>query len=78
MIKNYESTSEDLLDKKGKPDMNLRRTRSLCREIYKTLNNLNLEFMKGLIRFCPIKRVLREKHKFDLEIPKVQSGNICY
>ena len=59
MIKNYESTSEDLLNKKGKPDMNLRRTRSLCTEIYKTLNNLNLEFMKDLIRFRPIKRVLR-------------------
>ena len=50
--------------------MNLRRTRSLCIGIYKTLNYLNLEFMKDLFRLRATKRILREKYKFNLEIPK--------
>ena len=34
----------------GNPSMNLRRTRSLCIEIYKTINNFNLELMKNLFK----------------------------
>ena len=41
MINNYESMYESLLKKTRKPNMNLRRTRNLGIEIYKTLNNLN-------------------------------------
>ena len=46
MINNYESPYKDSMSKTAKPNMSLRRTRSLCIEIYKTLNNLNPEFMK--------------------------------
>ena len=41
MLNDYESSSKDLLKKSRNPSMNLRRTRSLCIEIYKTMNNLN-------------------------------------
>ena len=52
MLNDYESSYEDLFKKSGNPSMNLRRTRSLCIEIYKTINNLNLEFMKNLFVFA--------------------------
>ena len=50
MLNDHESSCEDLLNKSGNPRMNLRRTRSLCIEIYKTINNLNPEFMKNLFK----------------------------
>ena len=37
MLNDYGSSFEDLLKKSGNPSMNLRRTRSLCIEIYKTI-----------------------------------------
>ena len=49
--------------------MNLRRTRSLCIEIYKTVNNLNPEFMKHLLKVRKTNRAQRE-YKLHLEIPK--------
>ena len=56
MFNDYESSYEDLLKKSGKPSMNLRRTRSLCMEIYKTINNTNPEFMKSLFKVCKANR----------------------
>ena len=50
MTNNYENTYEDLLNKTGKPNMDLRRTRS--------------------VRPRVTNRVLREKYKVNLEIPK--------
>ena len=50
IINNYESTYEDSLNKTGKLNMKLRRIRGLCVEIYKTLNNLNSNFLKDLFR----------------------------
>ena len=43
MLKDYGSSCEDLLKKSGNPSMNLRRTRSLCIEIYQTINNSKFE-----------------------------------
>ena len=50
MLNDYGSSYEDLLKNSGNPSMNLRRTRSLCKEIYKTIKNLNPEFMKNLFK----------------------------
>ena len=52
ILNDYESSSEDLLKKSGNLSMDLRRTRSLCIEIYKTINNLNPELMKNLLKVC--------------------------
>ena len=70
ILNDYESSYEDLFNKSGNPSMNLRRTRSLCIEIYKTINNLNLEFMKNLFEVRKTNRAQREQYKLDLEIPK--------
>ena len=43
--------------------MNLRRTRSLCIEIYKTIN-------KNLVKVHKTNRAQRERYKLNLEIPK--------
>ena len=50
MLHDYESCYEDLLKRSGKPGMNLRRTITLCTEIYKIINNLNPEFLKNLFK----------------------------
>ena len=49
MLNDYESSYEDLLKKSGNSSMNLRRTRSLCIETYKTINSLNPGFVKNQI-----------------------------
>ena len=50
ILNDYGSSYEDLLKNSGNPSMNLRRTRLLCKEIYKTIKNLNPEFMKNLFK----------------------------
>ena len=70
MLNDYGSSFEDLLKKSGNPSMNLRRTRSLCIEIYKTINNLNPGFMKNLFKVRKTNRAKREQYKLNLKIPK--------
>ena len=41
LLNDYDSTYEDLLEKSGYPNMNLRRQRTPSIQIYKTLNKLN-------------------------------------
>ena len=74
MLNDYEISYKDLLKKSGNPSMNLRRT--LCLEIYKTINNLNSEFMKNLSKVCKTNRAQREQYKLNLEIPK--SNQVCF
>ena len=60
--------------------MNLRRTRLLCIEIYKTVHNLNPEFMKNFFKISKTNRAQREQYRLKLEIPKsnqVSSGTKC-
>ena len=52
------------------PSINLRRTKSLCIEIYKTVNNLNPEFMRNLPIVYKTNRVQRQQNKLNLEISK--------
>ena len=46
----FEVSYEDLLSKGGKSKMNVRRMRTLCVEIYKTLNALNPSFMNKIFK----------------------------
>ena len=48
LLNDYVSSYEQLLEKSGKCNMNIRRLRCLCIEIYKTLNDLNPSFMKEI------------------------------
>ena len=61
MLNDYESSYEDLLKKSGNPSMNLKRTRSLCIEIFKTVTNLNPEFMKNVFKVRKTNRAQEKK-----------------
>ena len=50
--------------------MNLRRQRTLCIEIHKTLNKLNPGYMNDIFKLRNTDRLTREKYKLNLEIPK--------
>ena len=69
MLNNYECSNEDLFKKSGNT-RRTRRTRSLCIEIYKTINNLNPKFMKNLFEVPKTNGTQREQYKLNLEIPK--------
>ena len=70
-LNNYDSTYEDLLEKSGYPNMNLRRQRTLCKEIYKTLNKLNPSYMNDIFKIKNTDRLTPEKYKLNLEIAKL-------
>ena len=59
LLNDYDSTHEDLLEKSGYPNMNLRRQRTLCIEIYKTLNKLNPGYMKDIFKLRNTGRLTR-------------------
>ena len=50
--------------------MNVSNYRSLCIEIFKTLNDINPSFIKGIFKLRMTNRPTREKYKLNLEIPK--------
>ena len=51
LLNDYNSTYEDLLEKSGYLNMNLRRLqRLLCIEIYKTLDKLNSGYMNDIFK----------------------------
>ena len=70
LLNDYDSTYEDLLEKSGYPNMNLRRQRTLCIENYITLNKLNPCYMNDIFKLRNTDRLTREKYKLNLEIPK--------
>ena len=49
LFNDYEILYEELLLKSDRATMNIDRLRILCIEIYKTINNLNPDFMKDLL-----------------------------
>ena len=48
LLNEYEPTYEPLLHKAGRSSMSINRLRTLCVEIYKTLNELNPSFIKNI------------------------------
>ena len=66
----FEASYEDLLPKGGKSKMNVRRLRTLCVEIYKTLNDLNPSFMNNIFKLKINNREVHDKCKLNLDIPK--------
>ena len=66
---NYDSSYECLLKLAGKSTMNVTRLRSLCIEIFKTLNNINPVFMDEIFELRKTKRAVRNQYKLNLELP---------
>ena len=57
----FEAPYEDLLSKGGKSTMNVRKLRTLCVEIYRTLNDLNPSFMNDIFKLKINGREVRDK-----------------
>ena len=66
----FEASYQDLLSKGGKSTMNVRRLRTLCVEIYKTLNDLNPSFMNNILKLKINDREVPDKYKLNLDIPQ--------
>ena len=69
LCNDYEISYEELLLKSDRATMNVNRLRILCIEIYKTINNLNLEFIRDLFTLRETSRLIREKYMLNLNIP---------
>ena len=74
--KSYNKSFEDLLLKSGFPSMNVKPLRTLCAEIFKSLNNLNPRkkfisfiFMKEIFSLRQMNRPVWEKYKLNLDVP---------
>ena len=61
MYDDFEPSDKDLLSKGGKSKMNVGRLRTLCVEIYKTLNDLNSSFMNNIFKLKITGREVRDK-----------------
>ena len=70
LLNDYENSYEEVPEKSGKCNMSLQRIRSLCIEIYKSINSLNLDFMKNIFEMETNNQIVREKHKLNLNIPR--------
>ena len=66
---NYDSSYESILKISGKSTMNANRLRSLCIEIFKTLNNINPAFMNEIFELRKTNRAVRNQYKLNLEVP---------
>ena len=53
----------------GFSSMNMNRLRTLCIEVFKTLNNLNPSFVKEIFSLRQTNRPVWEKYKLNLDIP---------
>ena len=73
-----EASYDNLISKGGKSKMNVRRLRTLCVEIYKTLNDLNPSFMNDIFKLKINRREVLDKYKLNLDIPKWNQRTFCY
>ena len=70
IIDDYTSSYKRILEKSSKFSMDVKRKHKLCIEIYKTLNNLNPSFKKGIFKLRSCSRPVREQYKLNLNIPR--------
>ena len=66
---NYDSSYESILKLAGKNTMNITRLRSLCIEMFKTLNSINPTFMNDISELRKTNRAIRNQYKLNLEVP---------
>ena len=66
---NYDSSYESILKLAGKSTMNVTRLRSLCIEIFETLNSINPTFMNDIFELRKTNRAIRNQYKPNLEVP---------
>ena len=67
----YVSSYEELLQKAGKETMKVNRSRGLCIEIYKSINNINPMYMNEIFKLRKTSRVVRSNYKLNLDVPPI-------
>ena len=71
MLSDYKSSYDELLSLSGSFAIKVRLKKNLCREICKTLNHLNTNFMRENFE----SRKTGERCKINLEIPRVSQAS---
>ena len=71
LYSDYESLYDTLLAKSGKVTMKASRLRSLCVEIYESINSINPSFMNEIFRLRVNNRMFRSQHRLNLDVTKV-------
>ena len=70
MLDDYSSSYKRTLKKYDKCSMDVNRKHKLHIEIFKSLNNLNPSFMKEIFDLRLYSRLVREKYKLNLNVPR--------
>ena len=73
----YHSSYETLLHKSGKTTVNVGNLRNLCKDIFKSLKNLNPVFLKEIFYIKESNRPVREKCKLNIQIPKINQVGLA-
>ena len=69
LYNDFDISYEELLLKSDRATMRINRSRLLYNEIYKTINNLNPEFMRDLFSLRETSRLIRKKYMLNLSLP---------
>ena len=75
LYSDYESPYDTLLAKSGKVTMKVSRLRSLCVQVYKSINSINPSFMNEIFRLRVTKRMVLSQYRLNLDICKVNRAS---
>ena len=68
-----ESSYEELLIQTGKNSMNVNRLKSLCIDIFKTINDMNPYYLKEIFELAVKQRPVRQQHIYNLKTISVRT-----
>ena len=71
LYEDYVSSYEELLQKAGKETMKVDRSRGLCIEIYKSINNINPMYMNEIFKLRKTSRTVLSNYKLNLDVPTI-------
>ena len=74
----YEDVSsyEELLQKAGQETIKVKRLRSLCIEIYKSINNINPMYISEIFQLRKTSRAVRSNYKPNLDVPTINQVSL--
>ena len=76
----YEDVSsyEELLQKAGKKTIKVKRLRSICIEIYKSINNINPMYINEIFKLRKTSRAVRSNNKPNLDVPSINQVSLKF
>ena len=75
LCEDFVSSYEELLRKAGKETMKVNRLRSLCIEIYKSMNNINATCLNEIFKLRKTSRVVRSNYKLYLDVSTINQAS---